>query len=179
MSESGHHVQHCEVMFFSCGWQTQLHCPFHTKWTNSKERLPKEVLPNVVTVSSVISASEKDQWQQASSLFAAMPTWRLWPNIISKNALISALEKGNLASLMVEHYFNLHFHKACFFLRYVYIPGDSKWTCYPLVGGHLALEGVTSPSQKGHKELPGIHIYIHIYMYIFIGAYIYICFLFA
>ena len=28
-------------------------------------------------------------------------------------------------------------------------------TFYALVGGHLTFEGVTSPSQKGHTELPG------------------------
>ena len=36
------------------------------------------------------------------------------------------------------------------------LPGDSKWPFHPLVEGHLTFEWVTfSPSQKGHKELPG------------------------
>ena len=34
----------------------------------------------------------------------------------------------------------------------------------PNVGGHLTFEGVTSPPQKGHKELPGCELFEHFFV---------------
>ena len=44
---------------------------------------------------------------------------------------------------------------------YMYIPGDSKWPFYPLVGGHSTFGRVTfSPSRKGHQQNCQVYIYI-------------------
>ncbi len=52
--------------------------------------------------------------------------------------------------------------RECICNRCIYVSVDSKRPFDPLVGGHLTFERVTfSPSQKGHKELPGIWVYTY------------------
>ncbi|CAJ1443718.1 unnamed protein product [Effrenium voratum] len=52
--------------------------------------------PDIITMSAVISACEKDaQWQHALSLFHSMPFIRVRSNVVSFNAAISACEKAS------------------------------------------------------------------------------------
>ena len=71
------------------------------------------------------------------------------------------LSSSNLTSLTANVHISKEekIHKSTMCI-YIYIPGDSKWPFDSLVGGHLTSERVALPSQKGHKELPGIYIFV-------------------